>query len=247
MTPQFKPKALIFDLMGTCTNWHPTIQTALSTTPSLTHLAPEVHAQIASSWREGFFQEIHRRFRAGLGTESIDVTHRRVLDGVLDGVDSVAGGGEGIVGEEERERLVHAWHFQDAWPDSIDAIMRLKEEYMVVVLANGTTRLQLDLIQSSRIPFHTLFSSQLLGLTKPDPAIYRKALDLMQVEPEEAVMVAAHAYDLRAAKGVGMRTVYIYRRTEDLDEDMEAVRRDVDVFLDGEGPLGQLAEMLCGE
>lgn len=35
-----------------------------------------------------------------------------------------------------------------------------------VVLANGTTRLQLDIVKSSGIPFHTLFSSQLLQLTK---------------------------------------------------------------------------------
>lgn len=35
-----------------------------------------------------------------------------------------------------------------------------------VVLANGSTRLQLDIVKSSRIEFHALFSSQLLGLTK---------------------------------------------------------------------------------
>lgn len=35
-----------------------------------------------------------------------------------------------------------------------------------VVLANGTTRLQLDITKSSGLHFHMLFSSQLLGLTK---------------------------------------------------------------------------------
>jgi hypothetical protein len=35
-----------------------------------------------------------------------------------------------------------------------------------VVLANGTTRLQLDIIRSSKLPFDTLFSSQLLQATK---------------------------------------------------------------------------------
>jgi hypothetical protein len=35
-----------------------------------------------------------------------------------------------------------------------------------VVLANGTTRLQLDIVKSSSLPFHMLFSSELLGLTK---------------------------------------------------------------------------------
>lgn len=63
-------------------------------------------------------------------------------------------------------------------------------------------------------------------------------------------MVAAHAYDLRAAKKVyvrpacvyvlktdsvassGMKTVYIHGLTEDPDEDMNALRSDFDVFID---------------
>jgi hypothetical protein len=40
------------------------------------------------------------------------------------------------------------------------------EELLSMVLANGTTRLQLDIIASSGLPFHALFSSQLLGYTK---------------------------------------------------------------------------------
>ena len=35
--------------------------------------------------------------------------------------------------------------------------------------------------------------------------------------------VAAHAYDLRSAKELGIETVYIQRWTEDPDEDMAVV------------------------
>ena len=35
-----------------------------------------------------------------------------------------------------------------------------------VVLANGSTRLQLDIAKSSDLPFHILLSSELLGKTK---------------------------------------------------------------------------------
>jgi len=90
------------------------------------------------------------------------------------------------------------------------------------VLANGTTRLQVDITKSSGLRFDMLFSSELLGMTKvcmpsilgtcnhppthtirqPDPAIYRRAMQLLRKEPRECMMVAAHAYDLRAAKQV---------------------------------------------
>ena len=79
--------------------------------------------------------------------------------------------------------------------------------------------------------------------------MYRKALELMQVGPSEAIMVAAHAYDLRAAKKVGMSTVYIQRSTEDLTENMGTLRKDVDFFIDGtkggkDCGLGELATIL---
>ena len=71
-----------------------------------------------------------------------------------------------------------------------------------IVLANGTTSNQLDKIKSSGLGFDILLSSELLGLAKPDPAIYLKAIELLKYEPEECVMVAAHADALSAAKGV---------------------------------------------
>lgn len=69
-----------------------------------------------------------------------------------------------------------------------------------IVLANGTTRLQLDITKSAGLSFDMLLSSELLGLTKPDPAIYHRALELLKLKAEDCVMVAAHAYDLKAAK-----------------------------------------------
>ncbi|GAD96288.1 hypothetical protein SCHCODRAFT_102954 [Paecilomyces variotii No. 5] len=235
-------EALIFDLMGTCCDWKSGIVSTLAQTSSLQALSDTDRSRLANDWRSGFFGEIHARFESGAPPEDIDVTHRRVLDRIL------AQRGLDTTTEEERRILVQRWHEQLAWPDAIDAIQRLKEKYMVVVLANGTTRLQLDIVKSSRIPFHTLFSSQLLQLTKPDPAIYHKALELLQIPPEKSIMVAAHAYDLRAAKKVGMNTVYIKRDTEDLNEDMDQVRSEVDVFFEGSagdrGPMEKLADLL---
>lgn len=124
-----------------------------------------------------------------------------------------------------------------------------------------------------------MFSSQLLGYTKvksrrpfrgpevcadnqPDPRVYRRALEILDRRPEEVAMVAAHAYDLRAAKKVyvqfsnwadicrGMRTIYIHRDTEDPLEDEEEMRTEFDLYIDGraevgaEGGLVRLADIL---
>jgi len=46
-------------------------------------------------------------------------------------------------------------------------------------------------------------------------------------------MVAAHAYDLRAAAKIGIKTAYIHRTTEDPHEDMEQVQHEFDMFISG--------------
>ncbi|KAF4841465.1 hypothetical protein CGCSCA4_v009372 [Colletotrichum siamense] len=91
-----------------------------------------------------------------------------------------------------------------------------------------------------------LFSSQLLGLYKPNLGAYRKALDLIDAKAEEVLMVAAHAYDLRAAKDLGMKTIYIHRWTDDIDEDMVEVKNEFDVFLEGMQNLPDAIKKVSG-
>jgi 2-haloalkanoic acid dehalogenase type II len=237
-----KAKALIFDLMGTCTNWHAAILSTLQSLPSPVRLPHSSLSQLALDWRAGFFAEIHERFEKGLAQENIDITHRRVLDELLKG--RCVQWDEW--GELERSLLVKRWHEQEAWDDVVPALTRLRQKYFVVVLANGTTRLQLDITSSANIPFHMLFSSQLLGLTKPDPKIYRKCADLMGLQVEECLIVAAHAYDVRAAKTVGMDSIYVRRWSEDAGEDFEGIENEFGFYVDarnGSG-LGVIADLL---
>ncbi|KAF2713925.1 (S)-2-haloacid dehalogenase IVA [Pleomassaria siparia CBS 279.74] len=210
-----RQRAIFFDLMGTCCDWLSSLLPLLKSCPAHSSIDAK---EVALAWRAGFFDEIHKRYTRGDPAEDINITHRRVLDRILD----MKGIGEDLWSEDIRERLVQQWHMQMPWSDVIPALTKLREDkdttWLLVVLANGTTRLQLDIAASSAIPFHTLFSSELLGLTKPDPAIYRKAMDLVRLPPLACIMLASHLYDLEAAKGVGMRTIYVHRDTEDVGE-----------------------------
>ena len=83
-----------------------------------------------------------------------------------------------------------------------------------------------------------LFSSELLGSYKPAPENYGKVLELLKYRPEEVVMVAAHAYDLRGAKRVGLRTVYVHRWTDDVLENQEVIKTEFDAYLEDMSELG---------
>ncbi|KAF2111972.1 haloacid dehalogenase [Lophiotrema nucula] len=221
--------------MGTCCDWLSSMLPLLHSCPSHPTLMPADTQlrDLAISWREGFFQEIHNRFAGKEPAEDIDITHRRVLDRLLDERGVTVDAWDDAV----RKKLVHQWHLQTPWPDVIPALQRLRDngQFFLIVLANGTTRLQLDIAQSSGIPFHMLMSSELLGITKPDPAIYRKAMDLVRLPPESCYMLAAHLYDVQAAKAVGMNTIYVHRSTEDVELTPGSLGHDplVDNYFDG--------------
>ncbi|KAJ7605319.1 haloacid dehalogenase, type II [Roridomyces roridus] len=181
---------------------------------------------------------------AGQAPEDIDVSHRRTLDTLL-GTPEWAAIRPAFAGSAA-ERCIAAWHEQPAWPDVAAALAALRGRgYETFVHANETVRLQLDLVRSSGLRglFDALFSSELLGTIKPAPESYMKCLGLLGYRPEECVMVAAHAYDTRGAKVVGMKTVYVYRWTDDIRENQEVVRGEHDVYLEG---MDGLVEAVVG-
>lgn len=97
-------KALIFDLMGTCLDWHstvsPILKEAVSPSNDIGSRSPN-----ALVWRHMFFNEIHSRFEAGLPPEDIDETHRRTLLALLRS-------GGWTLEADNVETCVRAWHSQ---------------------------------------------------------------------------------------------------------------------------------------
>jgi 2-haloacid dehalogenase len=190
--------------MGTCLDWHSTIVEALPF-----ELSEQDRSNFALQWRQAYFDYNAERLRNGQPVEDFDETQHRVLESYLDRRSDI----KHLFTTGVKEGLIQAWHHQKAWPDVVDALRKLKHErgLEVFVHANGSTRLQLDIIKSSGLQFNMLLSSELLGTYKPGAESYYKAMNLLKLRPEECVTVAAHAYDTRGAKAVGMKTVYVYR------------------------------------
>ncbi|KAF4770827.1 hypothetical protein N7455_007233 [Penicillium solitum] len=227
---QPKIKAVFFDFMGTCLDWHSSIVEALPAA-----IPKDEASKFALEWRRQYFLENTKRVNENLHPEDIDLTLARTLDALLE----KSPDHKPHFNAETKNRIIKAWHSQKAWPEVSDAIKSLRQDpgLEVFVHANGTTRLQLDLTRSSGLDFNMLFSSQLLGAYKPRPDAYEKGLELVKLRAEEVVLVAAHAYDLRGAQKCGLRTVYVHRWTDDIDEDMELVKTEFDVFLENMNDL----------
>lgn len=221
-------KAILFDFMGTCLDWHSSIVTALPQS-----IPKDKRSTFALEWRQTYFDHNAARLAAGQPPEDIDASHRHTLQSLLATPEWSCL--EQNFAPQDVERCIAAWHEQPSWQDVRPVLERLRGKgYELFVHANGTTRLQLDLVRSSNLGgcFDLLFSSELLGTIKPAPESYMKCMGLLKYTPEECVMVAAHAYDTRGAKKVGMKTVYVYRWTDDIREDQRLVRSEHDAYLD---------------
>jgi 2-haloalkanoic acid dehalogenase type II len=220
-------KAVLFDFMGTCLDWHSIIVSSLPA-----NIPASIKSDFALHWRQAYFDANAARQASKLPPEDIDITHRRVLDSMLETreYDSLAS----HFTPATKDTVLQAWHQQRAWIDVLPALQQLKGSgYELFVFANGTTRLQLNLCRSAGLTdvFSMLISSELLGVYKPAPESYTRVMALLKLNAEDCVMVAAHAYDLRGAKQVGMKTVYIRRWTDDILEDQEQVEAESDVYL----------------
>jgi len=138
----------------------------------------------------------------------LDVLHRESLEELLPSFHLER------LTSSEQERLVFAWHRLDPWPDAAAGLELLRRSYVVATLSNGNVSLLVDLIRHAGLRFDAVLSAEVARSYKPAPAVYSMALDLLDLRPEQALMVAAHADDLEAAAAVGMRTAFVSRPAE---------------------------------
>src|SRR6185312_3837349 len=113
-----------------------------------------------------------------------------------------------------QETLVRGWRQLRPWPDSREGLDRLRRRHITATLSNGHLALLADLLKFADLRVDAVLSAQLAASYKPDAEVYRTALQLLECQPGEAGMVAAHPSDLEAAAALGLRPIFIRRPLE---------------------------------
>ena len=116
--------------------------------------------------------------------------------------------------EVERSRSTRSWHRLKPWPDSVGGLARLKKKFIIAPLSNGNISLMTDMAKHSGLPWDCILGAELVRHYKPDREVYQSAADILDLQPAEVMMVAAHLGDLRAAKSVGLKTAFVARPLE---------------------------------
>ncbi len=216
-------KVLTFDVGGTVFDWHSAVSDAVSGIARAKGVPVDASA-FAIAWRELFFETLGRVRNGTLRRMNADGIHRLTLDEVAPKFPELD------LSDEELDGLTDVWHRLAAWPDANLAIQRLRSRYTVVVLTVLSFGIVVDSSKHSGIDWDGIISCEFLQHYKPDVDAYLDGLELLGVEPAEALMVAAHQWDLKAAKEAGLAIAYVPRPRERGDgTKYEASLPDVDV------------------
>lgn len=104
------------------------------------------------------------------------------------------------------------------FPDVLEALGRLKTRYGLAILSNGDRDMLSNAAPYVGFEFDAVISVEEAGYFKPHHAAYRKAAELLSVEPAHVMHVANHPFDCVGAKAAGMRAAYIDRRKRPFGE-----------------------------
>jgi len=201
------PKALAFDTFGTVVDWRSSVIAELEVFGE-THGVQHDWAAFADGWRKGYLPAMDRVRRGDLPWTRIDDLHRMILDDLLRDAEITS------ISDADADHLNRAWHRLDPWPDSVAGLTRLKERFVITTLSNGNVSLLTNMAKRAGLPWDCVISAELFHHYKPDPQAYLGCADLLGVQPEELMLVAAHPSDLRAARDAGLGTAYVVRPLE---------------------------------
>ena len=200
-------KAVVFDTFGTVVDWRSSI------TKDFRAFGKQKAIDIP--W-EAFVDEWRTAYKPGMDAvrsgvwpwTKVGKIYRSKLEAILPkyGVDTLT--------EDEKSYLNHAWHRLNPWPDSVAGLTRLKKRYVISTLSNGDVDCLVDMAKNAGMPWDVILCAEIFRHYKPDPEVYLGAIELLNLKPHEIMLVAAHNYDLRAARSHGMRTAFVLRPTE---------------------------------
>jgi 2-haloacid dehalogenase len=99
-------------------------------------------------------------------------------------------------------------------PDVIDGLRNLKQQgFILVSLTNSSNAGVKEQFENAGLTdlFNQRLTVEGISKFKPDLDVYRWALDQVDVRAGEAMLVAAHGWDIAGAKAAGFRTVFVAR------------------------------------
>jgi 2-haloacid dehalogenase len=200
-------RAIVFDTFGTVVDWRSSLISSLEEFGRKRGLEA-AWDKLVDHWRAAYGPNLHRVRTGELEWTILDQLHYYAL------VELLPEFGLTSLPESDLRFLVNCWHRLSPWPDAIEGLRRLRKKYIIGPLSNGNLSLLVNLAKFAELPWDVVFGADLFRHYKPDPETYLGVCNFLGLQPGEVIMAAAHNYDLKAARALGLRTAFIPRPAE---------------------------------
>ncbi|MGI4750184.1 MAG: haloacid dehalogenase type II [Janthinobacterium lividum] len=126
---------------------------------------------------------------------------------------------EVTVDESFMEDILKSMQQLPPYPEALEGLEMLKKAgYKMVTLTNSAPAAQQKQLEFAQLNayFEKTFSVDEVKLYKPHPKTYQHVLDKMDVEPKDALLIAAHGWDVAGAASADLQTAFIARKEQSL-------------------------------
>ncbi|MGW6361269.1 haloacid dehalogenase type II [Streptomyces sp. NPDC055092] len=202
---QLEIDAVVFDVLGTLVDEPAGIRNGIrELDPSLDDRQIE---ELLSLWQQHIEREQRHILDGGrpyLASDALDREAARLV------ADAAGFGDPAAVAA-----LAQSGRRLPPWPDTVTGLARLAQRHPLIGLSNASRKALLEVNAHAGLRWHQALSAEDARTYKPDPAVYQLAVTASGRPPERLLMVATHAWDLRAAQTLGLRTAYVTRPVGD--------------------------------
>ncbi|MDA8052058.1 MAG: haloacid dehalogenase type II [Rhodospirillales bacterium] len=120
----------------------------------------------------------------------------------------------GLENSALRQRLMDLYRTPAIFPEVPETLRRLRAAGMkTAILSNGSPAMLESAVSANRFGalLDAVISVEEVGVFKPDPRVYQRALDRLGVTAREVSFQSSNAWDAYAASAFGMRVVWCNR------------------------------------
>ena len=196
---------IVFDILGTMVDEPGGIRRGIRT------VLPEIDEARTSELVEVWQRHVDEQQRAVV-TDGRPYASSAVID--LEAATRVAAEA-GISDADVVSSLAASGQRLEPWADSVPALERIAAHFPVVGLSNASNAALTRISAHAGLRWHQVLSGEDAHRYKPHPDVYELAIANAGCAPDRLLMVATHAWDLRGAQAVGMRTAYVARPVGD--------------------------------
>ncbi len=126
------------------------------------------------------------------------------------------------------EYITYLSQYNALFDGAIEILNYLQANYQLHIITNGFEEVQFKKLENSNLRsfFKEIITSEKVGFKKPNPEIFKYALNIARANVHESIMIGDNLEaDILGAKNMGMHTIFCAFNNESVPEDILSVTK----------------------